>query len=160
MGNKKIVLNISPRTWVRVTANDKIFFRIPREKLRPSGLKRLLRIEGYNDYKVSLSALAKEKNFTIPEQGCGITFFIPCPKTWSKKKKKLYHGTLHQSQPDLKNFLSSFEDSLCMEDKYIAHYAYLCKRWVDFPTGWIELTISEDIEHEVVKPHSVEGCGH
>lgn len=73
------------------------------------------------------------------------------PKTWSKKKRKLYHGTLHQQRPDLKNLLSAWEDSLCIEDKYIAHYAYLCKRWVDFPTGWIEIT-TNNTQFEVVIP--------
>lgn len=140
---KKIILNITPRTWVRVTANDRIFFRIPRDKLRPSGLKRLERIEAYNEYKISLLALAKEKGFTIPEQGCGVTFVLPMPKSWSKKKRKLYHNTLHMQRPDLKNLLSSWEDSLCKEDKYIAHYSFLCKKWADFPTGWIEITVSE-----------------
>lgn len=145
-------MNITPRTWVRVTANDRIFFRIPRNKLRPSGLKRLERIEAYNEYKVSLLALAKEKQFTIPEQGCGVTFYIPMPKTWSKKKRKKYHGTLHQQRPDLKNCLSAWEDAICIEDKYIAHYSYLCKRWVDFPTGWIEIVLSEPQLPVVVIP--------
>lgn len=156
MVQKKIVLNITAQTWVRVTANDRIFFRIPRDKLRPAGLKRLLRIERYNQYKIDLLALAKEKRFTIPEQGAGVTFFIPCPKTWSQKKKKKYHGTLHQSRPDLKNLLSAWEDALCIEDKYIAHYSSLCKRWVDFPTGWIEITFSEP-EYQVVAIPPKEG---
>lgn len=143
MQNKKIVLNITPQTWVRVTQNDKIFFRIPRDKLRPSGLKRLLRIEKYNNYKIDLLAATKQKRFSLPSQGLGVAFFIPCPKTWSKKKKKKYHGTLCQSRPDLKNYLTSFEDALFAEDKYIAHYSDLKKVWVDFPTGWIELTIDE-----------------
>jgi len=149
---KKYILNITPVTWVRVTFNDRIFFRIPRDKLLPSGLKRLLRIEKYNNYKVELLASAKEKNFTIPEQGAGVTFFLPMPKTWSQKKRKIYHGTLHQQRPDLKNLLSAWEDSLCIEDKYIAHYSYLCKRWVDYPTGWIEIIISEPELPVVVIP--------
>ncbi len=146
---KKIILNITACTWVRVTANDRIFFRIPRDKLRPSGLKRLLRIEKYNQYKVDLLATAKEKQFVIPAQGAGVTFFMPMPKSWSQKKRKLYHGTLHQQRPDLKNLLSAWEDALCIEDKYIAHYSSLCKRWVDFPTGWIEISIEEP-EYKVV----------
>lgn len=143
-------------TWVRVTANDKVFFRIPFDELRPPGKKRKLRIDKYNNYKISLLGLAKEKKFTIPESGCGVTFFIPCPRSWSKKKKRMYHGMLHQSHPDLKNLLSAWEDSLCMEDKYIAHYSHLCKRWVDFPTGWIEIVIP-DADLPPVEMPSVEG---
>lgn len=128
-------------TWVRVTANDRIFFRIPRNKLRPSGLKRLLRLEKYNDYKLNLAAEAKRVGFSLPEVGAGVVFFIPCPRTWSKKKKRKYHGSFHQSRPDLKNLLSAFEDSLMAEDKGIAYYSHLGKRWVDSETGWIEITI-------------------
>ena len=153
---KKIILNITAQTWVRVTANDHIFFRIPRDKLRPAGKKRLLRIEKYNNYKVDLLAIAKAKQFVIPEQGAGVTFFMPMPKSWSKKKRALYHGTLHQQRPDLKNLLSAWEDALCIEDKYIAHYSSLCKRWVDFPTGWIEIVIQEP-EFKVVAIPPKEG---
>lgn len=108
-----------------------------------------MRIEKYNQYKVDLLATAKEKQFVIPAQGAGVTFFMPMPKSWSQKKRKLYHGTLHQQRPDLKNLLSAWEDALCIEDKYIAHYSSICKRWVDFPTGWIEISIEEP-EYKVV----------
>jgi Holliday junction resolvase RusA-like endonuclease len=150
----KIRLDITPLTWVRVTQRDKIFFRIPRDKLRPAGLARLERIERYNDYKVTLLGLAKEKKFIIPAQGASVTFFIPCPKSWSQKKKTRYHGTLHQQRPDLKNLLSAWEDALCVEDKYIAHYSDLCKRWVDFPTGWVEISFREPAFEVVELPPS------
>lgn len=153
---KKIILNITPQTWCRVTQNDKVFFRIPFEDLYPSGKKRKLRIERYNNYKISLLALAKEKRFVLPPQGACVSFFIPCPKTWSKKKKKRYHNTLHQSRPDLKNLLTGFEDGLCSEDKYVAHYSGLNKRWADFPTGWIEIEIHEPC-FEAIEMPSLEG---
>lgn len=143
---KKYILNITPQTFIRTTSNDKVFFRIPRSKLFPSGLKRLLRIERYNEYKLSVSAEAKRVSFKMPATGAGITFYTPCPKTWSKKKRKQYHGTFNQSTPDLDNFLKAFIDSLVSEDKYISHYSHLAKRWVDFETGWIEVVIDESIE--------------
>jgi hypothetical protein len=58
---KVITFNINPETHVRATQGDRIYFKIPRDKLRPPGLKRLLRLEKYNNYKSSLSALAKSK---------------------------------------------------------------------------------------------------
>ena len=88
---KKVILNITPQTHVRATQGDSIFFRIPREKLRPAGLSRLLRLEKYNKYKVDLLAEAKAKQFILPPVGASITFFIPVPPSWSKKKKKLHH---------------------------------------------------------------------
>jgi Holliday junction resolvase RusA-like endonuclease len=100
---RKVILNITPQTHVRATQGDSIFFRIPRDKLRPAGLKRLLRLERYNNYKLDLSAEAKRKSFIMPPVGTSITFVIPVPPSWSKKKKKLYHGRFHQSKPDIDN---------------------------------------------------------
>jgi Holliday junction resolvase RusA-like endonuclease len=140
---QKFVLKVTPRTWVRVTANDRIFFRIPRDKLRPTGLKRLERIEKYNEYKVNVAAEAKRIGFELPFIGAGVTFFLPVPRSWSKKKKRLHHGGFCHSRPDLKNLLSAWEDSLLSEDKAIAHYSFLCKRWVDAEEGWIEVVVSD-----------------
>lgn len=150
--NKKVILNITPQTFIRVVQGDSIFFRIPREQLRPQGLKRLLRIERYNNYKVDLLAEAKRNLFRMPPQGASICFFVPVPKSWSKKKKKQYHGTLHQSKPDLSNLLKCLEDALCEEDKYIAHYGELSKRWVYFEVGWIEITLQDPTEVLIEPP--------
>lgn len=97
----KIVLNLTPISHLRTTQGDRIYFRIPRDKLREAGLKRLLRIERYNNYKIELLAESKRKQFTIPASGLSVTFFLPMPKTWSKKKKKVYHGSFCQSRPDI-----------------------------------------------------------
>lgn len=148
----KVTLNITPQTFIRTTTADRWFFRIPRDKLRPAGLKRLLRIERYNNYKIDLLAEAKRKHFTPPAQGASITFYIPCPRTWSKKKKKLYHGVFHQNTPDLDNLLKAWNDSLLSEDKFICHYHQICKRWVDNETGWIEVYISDPSEHTISPP--------
>lgn len=142
MQTKKVILNINPQTHVRATQGDSIFFRIPREKLRPAGLSRLKRLERYNNYKIELMAEAKSKRFLFPPVGASITFFIPVPPSWSKKKKKLHHGRFHQSKPDLDNLLKALMDSLMAEDKQIAHIE-LSKRWVDFETGWIEISYKE-----------------
>jgi Holliday junction resolvase RusA-like endonuclease len=139
---RKVILNITPQTHVRATQGDSIFFRIPREKLRPAGLKRLLRLEKYNKYKIDLDAEAKRNSFVMPPIGASIVFVIPVPQSWSKKKKKLYHGTFHQSKPDIDNLQKAFLDSLMKEDKQIAHLE-VQKRWVDFELGWIEITLKD-----------------
>jgi len=146
---KTLILNVTPQTHVRATQGDRIFFRIPRERLRPPGLKRLLRLERYNDYKITLLAEAKRIGFSFPASGASITFFIPCPKTWSKKKKRAHHLKLHQSKPDLDNLVKAFTDSLIVEDKYIAHYGELQKRWVDFEIGWISVKIAPPTEPDL-----------
>ena len=77
-------INITPQTHVRTTQGDRIYFRIPREKLRKAGLARLLRIERYNQYKIDLLSLCKAKGFTLPCQGLCITYYIPVPRSWSE----------------------------------------------------------------------------
>lgn len=139
---KKVILNITPQTNVRATQGDRIFFRIPREKLRPAGLKRLLRLERYNQYKIDLLAEAKAKQFTHPEQGACITFYIPMPKTWRKFQKETMAWKMHQSKPDLDNLLKAYFDALLVEDKGICHYEAR-KVWVDFPIGWIEISVKD-----------------
>jgi hypothetical protein len=134
---KRIVFNITPQTNVRATQGDRIFFRIPREKLRPAGLKRLLRLEKYNDYKLSLCAIAKSKKFVPPEQGGHLIFYIPVPKTWKKYKKAEMHMKLHQSKPDWDNLAKAFFDSMFSEDMHIADVR-VTKKWVNQEQGWIE----------------------
>lgn len=138
---------------MRATQNDKIFFRIPRENLRPQGLKRLLRLERYNEYKASLYEEAKIKRFEIPAAGLSVSFYLPMPKSWSKKKKKHLHGQFCQSRPDLDNLLKAFCDSLLSEDKHIASIS-ASKRWVDFPIGWIECRLTDEPLVELIHPPS------
>jgi Holliday junction resolvase RusA-like endonuclease len=140
MVKKKYILKITPQTNVRATQGDKIFFRIPREKLRPAGLSRLLRLEKYNDYKSSLSALVKQQRFTIPEQNVHMIFYIPVPKTWKEYKKNEMHMKLHQQKPDIDNLVKAVFDSIFSEDKYIADFR-ATKRWVNQPEGYIEFLI-------------------
>jgi hypothetical protein len=40
-------------------------------------------------------------------------------------------------------------DSLTAEDKYIGHIGEISKRWVDFPTGWIEFEIKDPVLKEI-----------
>lgn len=134
---KKTVFEINPQTNVRATQGDRIFFRIPREKLYPAGLKRLLRLEKYNEYKLSLAEIARKKSFTPPEQGGHLVFYIPVPKTWKKYKKEEMHLKLHQSTPDWDNLSKAFFDALLSEDKFIADVR-VTKRWVNSEKGWIE----------------------
>jgi len=155
----KFVFKITPETWVRVVFADRIFFRIKRDQLRPDGLRRLQRIEKYNNYKINISAEAKRIGFTLPEIGAGITFFIPVPKSWSKKKKRLHHGQFHDKKPDLSNILKAFEDALLSEDKKIAYYTHLCKRWVNSETGWIEVTTCDPAKLYMEPPSLVGEIG-
>ena len=148
---KKIILNVTPISHLRTTQGDRIYFRIPRTKLRPEGLRRLTRIERYNNYKIELLGEAKRKQFTIPPSGLSVTFYFPIPKSWSKKKRAAHHGMLMQSRPDIDNVLKGFFDALVSEDKFIANIT-ATKRWADYPTGWIELSLIDEPVQVLVLP--------
>ncbi len=139
---KKYTFQITPQTHVRATQGDRVFFRIPREHLRPAGLKRLLRLERYNEYKISLCALAKQQRFVPPEQGGHLVFYIPVSKSWRKHKKEQHHLKLHQEKPDWDNLAKAFFDSLFSEDKHIADMR-ITKKWVNAEHGWIEFAIND-----------------
>ena len=49
-----------------------------------------------------------------------IVFFIPMPKSWSKKKRSEMAGTPHKQRPDLDNYIKGLLDALLEED---------CKVW-------------------------------
>lgn len=158
-GRKIIRLNITPETHVRVTQGDSIFFRIPRHKLLPSGLKRLMRLEKYNHYKESLAALAKSKGLMLPDQGANIKFFIPVPVSWRPWQKESMHLKLHKGRPDIDNIIKGFLDSLFSEDKNIGHLQ-ASKQWVNNETGWIEITfdepkIEEQVFHRTLKSRNL-----
>lgn len=144
-------MNLTPRSHLRTTQGDRIYFRIPREKLRPEGLKRLERIEKYNNYKINLLAAAKKKRFTIPPSGLCLTFYFPTPKSWSKKKQTAHHGMLMQSRPDIDNIIKGFFDALVSEDKHIANIT-ATKRWAYYPTGWIEISVLDQPDQVLVLP--------
>lgn len=139
----RCILNVTPETHTRSTRGDRIFFRIPREKLYPSGLARLKRLEKYNNYKINLLTEAKRKKFEIPPVGLSVTFYLPVPKSWSKKKREAYHGAYHQNRIDIDNLGKGFFDALVAEDKFIANVT-LTKKWVNFEKGWIECEWSDN----------------
>ncbi len=134
-------LNITPRTHIRATVGDKILFKIPRDKLRNAGLKRLIRLEKYNEYKINLASQASAKQFVPVEQGMHIVFYLPVAKSWKKYKQKQMHLQLHQNRPDIDNLAKSFLDSLLQEDKHIADIRFT-KRWVNQEKGYIDIFIS------------------
>lgn len=112
------------------------------------GLRRKLRLEKYNQYKEDLIDVALDKNFFLPEYNAAVTFFLPVSPSWTKKKKKAYHFKLHRIKPDIDNLLKALQDSLKKADCSIAHYNSICKRWVNFPTGYIEIILTDGPEPE------------
>jgi len=103
---------ITPNTKPRQTRSDKW-------NLRPC----VVRYRAFADR-------ARRLGITI-EPGDGITFVIPIPKSWSKKKRALMIHQYHTQVPDLSNLLKAIEDAVCPDDSHLSHYSGLKKIWGD-----------------------------
>lgn len=68
----------------------------------------------------------------------GITFGLPMPKSWSKKKKEAMKGMPHEQVPDLDNLLKALLDAVYADDSHISSLGCLHKCWAD--KGYIEIT--------------------
>ena len=67
-----------------------------------------------------------------------IEFYIPMPKSWSKKKKAKMNGEPHQQRPDLDNYIKAWCDSVFEEDSVVWRFK-ASKRWTD-QEGHIKLS--------------------
>lgn len=62
----------------------------------------------------------KDLGISVEPYGTHVRFFMPMPKSWSKKKKAEMNGTLHQQKPDVDNLLKALLDSIFKDDAHIA----------------------------------------
>lgn len=139
-----VTLKIQPQTQVRSVQGDKIYFKIPKDQLRPEGLKRRLRLERYNQYKSDLFDVALEAGFKIPhDEYFHIIFFIPMPRTWRKWKRDKHDMRPHQSKPDKDNLEKAFMDALLKRDQAV-YDSRVTKFWTADPVGWIEIHWGEE----------------
>ena len=53
---------------------------------------------------------------TVPDSGSHVTFIIPMPKSWSKKKKLALDGQPHRQRPDVDNLAKALLDAIFDED--------------------------------------------
>ena len=70
-----------------------------------------------------------KRNGWKPTPTLSITFYIPMPKSWSKKKKTEMMWEHHQEKPDLDNLVKAFKDCLYEEDKMVHTYVRIQKVW-------------------------------
>lgn len=58
----------------------------------------------------------RSNNIQILESGSTITFRLPMPKSWSKKKRQEMNGKPHQQKPDADNLGKAIMDAVLKED--------------------------------------------
>ena len=80
---------------------------------------------------------ANELKLLLPHYELGdeltIEFYLPMPKSWSKKKQAEKIGTYHDQKPDIDNLVKGFMDALksdINDDKRVA-VLYCKKYWAD-----------------------------
>lgn len=59
------------------------------------------------------------RGVVLPESGAHITFVLPMPASWSKKKRQQHNGQPHQAKPDCDNMLKALMDALYEDDAHI-----------------------------------------
>lgn len=104
------IYNIAPIPKPRMTQSDKW-------KTRPAVLR-------YREFCDQVRAAGVE----LPDHGAVITFLLPMPQSWSKKKREAMNGKPHQQKPDLDNLIKALCDAIHKEDQHIWQYE-ACKLW-------------------------------
>lgn len=61
----------------------------------------------------------RRQNMVLSDCGAHITFVLPMPLSWSKKKREEMKGKHHQQKPDCDNLLKSLLDAIYDDDAHI-----------------------------------------
>jgi Holliday junction resolvase RusA-like endonuclease len=69
-----------------------------------------------------------------------ITFLMPMPKTWSKKKRMAMLGAPHQQRPDCDNLIKAWCDSWQVDDSHV-YEIHAAKYWSE--RGSIEIEVED-----------------
>lgn len=68
------------------------------------------------------------KRVTV-NNGDAITFVVPFPKSYSKRKRARLVDTIHSIKPDLDNYLKALLDAIYDDDSHIGWLGELKKVW-------------------------------
>ena len=104
----------------------------PRMTKRDRWMKRPA-TQKYWEYKDKIKASGME----IPESCVHITFVLPMPRSWSRKRKNHHRYQPHQQRPDKDNLEKGLLDALFNEDCKVWD-TRVTKIWGDIGEIWIE----------------------
>ncbi len=82
--------------------------------------------EKYTNWKRAVRLLYRG---TLPDR-VAVTFFVPMPKSWTKKKKAAMLHQPHQQKPDIDNLAKGFLDALRADDERV-HFLQASKVWAN-----------------------------
>lgn len=161
---KITVIPIFPSTHVRSTKNEGWLMseKVTYEYLQGLDLKRLLsrgkkgtlaarkkQLEVHNGHKQEIRDWVVRNGFKMPLGNFAVWFYVPMPESWRPKKRNEMLHTVHQSTPDLDNYLKQLFDSIMprknrqmrekgIDDRKIYSYAAF-KVWVQYDDACIKV---------------------
>ena len=161
---KITTIDIYPSTHVRSTKNegwllaDSVTYeylnelderRFVTKGKRGTLAARKKQLEINKAHKDEIKDWVVRNNFVMPLGYCAVWFYVPMPVSWRNKKRVDMRHTVHQSTPDLDNFLKQLYDSIMprknrmkkekgVDDRKIFNYAAF-KVWVDIEDACIKI---------------------
>lgn len=118
--------------WFRIGKGNKM--KTLRSK--PNYVRTKKYLDKYFQYKQDLKEHGEKIGFIMPQDAFFMWFFMPMPKTWTKKKKSVMAFKLHKNKKDTDNLSKAIKDALAprksnfivgkqpaMDDRVISSYA-------------------------------------
>lgn len=105
-------------------------------KVEPIGKPRMVRSDRWRErkcvsqywaYRDRVRLAAKLQHYRLGET-LDVTFYLPMPPSWSRKKRAEMEHRFHRQKPDLDNLVKAFLDALTSDDSGV-HEITARKRW-------------------------------
>lgn len=112
--------------------------------IKPMGKPRMTQRDKWSErpivirYHTFCDEIRRQYKSTLPTR-IELTFYIPMPKSWSKKRRLAQMATPHQMKPDIDNLIKAVMDALSLEDSYIWE-VHAAKFWTTEEGQGIEIT--------------------
>jgi len=92
--------------------------------IEPIGAPRMTRADVWKKRPVVLRYrefrdACRAAGVVVPDAGARVTFCLPMPPSWSKRKRAEMDGKPHQSKPDADNMLKALLDALYDDDAVV-----------------------------------------
>lgn len=118
--------------WYKTSAKGKLVTL----RSRPNFVRTKKYLDKYFAYKTALKLHGESIGFIMPQDAFFMWFFMPMPKSWTKKKKVAMAFKLHKNKKDTDNLSKAIKDALAprknnfidtttpaMDDRVISSYA-------------------------------------
>ena len=128
MSKDYVSLPVIPMGAPRMTRQDRWT-----DKLKGKGRPVVIRYFKYQDeLRIGLP------DYELPVR-LDVTFLLPMPKSWRKRKRAEYVGSPHDQKPDIDNLIKAWLDTFSSDDKYV--YSVTAEKyWAE--AGSIELRVA------------------